>query len=103
MDSSLAIMAICVALVILVEHWFPWQRLLGKECPRLLAYSLGVLAIAGPLTVWLLRRDMREATIALWVAIVAAGVATVSGYVVDALLWAWDVLWVQKHGPTAEE
>ena len=103
MAGSLAIMAVFVALVILVEHWFPWQRLLGKECPRLLAYALGALAIAGPLTAWLLRRGMREATLALWVAIVAAGLATVLGYVVDALIWARDVLWVKEHGPTAEE
>ena len=103
MTGSLAIMAAIVALVILVEHWFPWQRLLHRDCPRLAAYTLGVLAIAGPLTAWLLWAGMRGAVLALWVAIVAAGAATVLGWVVDALLAQRDTIWVHEHGPTETE
>jgi len=94
MTGSLAIMAAIVALVILVEHWFPWQRLLHRDCPRLAAYTL---------TAWLLWAGMRGAVLALWVAIIAAGVATVGAWAIDALLGMRDTIWVHEHGPTETE
>ena len=92
--DTLAILAAMTVAAIWAGHWFPWSKLLRRDegLPRLAAYTIGVLSIAGPLTVWLLRRDMAAATVALWVAIVSAGAATVVAWVVDALLASRDVL-----------
>jgi fatty acid desaturase len=76
-------------LLILVEHWLPWRKLLGQELPRLAAYVLGVLALALPLTVLFLAvGDLpgAQAAAALWLVILFCGLATILAYTVDHTL-----------------
>jgi fatty acid desaturase len=76
-------------LLILVEHWLPWRKLLGRELPRLAAYVLGVLALALPLTVLFLAvGDLpgAQAAAALWLVILFCGLATILAYTVDHTL-----------------
>lgn len=79
------------ALTIAALHWFPWQRLLGRKLPRLIAYGLGVAVILGApsLAYW------RNAPLAgaqvfalFWASALAAGAATLIAWAIDALLEA---------------
>lgn len=47
--SSFPIVAGCslAGLLLLVGHWFPWQRWLGRKLHRLEAYSYGTGSIFG--------------------------------------------------------
>ncbi|MFA6134433.1 MAG: hypothetical protein WC869_10515 [Phycisphaerae bacterium] len=79
--------AILAAAFLGFEHYFPWQRLLsGRDLPRLAAYTLGVLALAIPYTIWGLCFDYADAVIACWVIIVVGGFSVLACYVLDSLL-----------------
>jgi len=83
-------MAIVISiLMIWVEHWFPWNLIpivKGKDLPRLAAYVLGVLALAGPLTGLFLSQGNSQAVWEMWVVISAAGGATFLAWFVDWVL-----------------
>lgn len=81
------VLAVLLAWLLLwVEHWFPWQLMLGRELPRPAAYVLGVLALmlpfSGLLAVW----GEWLALAALWAVIVAGGAAVIGAYAIDRLL-----------------
>jgi uncharacterized membrane protein YgcG len=80
-SADVVIAVVMVWLLLWVQHWFPWQLMLRRQLPRLVAYVLGVLAMALPLTV-LWWHDRGIVTV-LWSVIVAAGAATVSAYAID--------------------
>lgn len=82
------------ALLLWVEHWFPWRLALKKDLPRLAAYAMGVLALVGPLT-WLFVFWARygfyietgfEYVVALWAVVIGGGVAVGGAYLVDWVL-----------------
>ena len=86
---SVGITVIVAVLLILVEHWLPWHKLLGQELPRLAAYVLGVLAMGLPLTVLFLTVGSvpgGQAAAALWLVILFCGMATFVAYVADHTL-----------------
>ena len=102
MATTIGLMALVVALVIVVEHYLPWERMLGRRLPRLVAYTLGLLAVAVPVTGWLLAHDMGLAALALWVAIVTAGLATVACYALDTILTLRATLAVERDDEEAD-
>jgi hypothetical protein len=79
-----------IILVMLVEallHYFPWRMLLkGKELPRLMAYTFGLLGMMVPLSVWLWRTGEVLVLQTLWVVIVSAGLAVFALYGLDHYL-----------------
>jgi len=81
---------VITGLLIAVQHWFPWRKLPGLKGanlpPRLAAYVLGVLAIAGPLTGVFLSWGNSAAVWALWALIFTAGGTTFLVYFGDWLL-----------------
>jgi len=95
---------ILTALLIAVEHWFPWRKLPwlnGKNLPpRLIAYVLGVLTLAGPLTWLFLTWGNSEAVLGLWSVILAGGLTTCLVYAVD---WVLDLARMKKEAEEREQ
>lgn len=83
---------VLVAFVVVVEallHYVPWRLIMkGKreELPRVVAYTLGVLGMMVPFTVWLWDRGDIETIHAMWQVIGAAGVAVLFLYWLDDYL-----------------
>jgi hypothetical protein len=79
-----------IVIVVLTEgllHYIPWRKALrGKELPRLVAYTLGLLGMMVPLTVWLLERNDMEIVQALWAVVMSAGVTVFALYGLDHYL-----------------
>lgn len=78
--------------VIIVEallHYIPWRMIMrGRraELPRVVAYTLGVLGMMVPLSVWLWDRGDYEVMNALWEVIGAAGLTVMFLYWFDHYL-----------------
>lgn len=76
--------ATLTALLLLVGHWFPWQRWLGRELHRLESYVYGTSSIfLGFLLVRWLEGNLYTAW-QLAIIITAAGTATFSAWIADA-------------------
>lgn len=79
-----------IVMVMLAEallHYFPWRVLLkGKELPRVLAYTLGMLALMAPLSAWLWERGDREVIEVMWTVIFAGGLTVLALYGLDRYL-----------------
>lgn len=86
MQMSIRDLVVIVALVELGLHYFPWRMLIGKELPRLAAYTLGMLGMMVPFSVWLMDRNEMEIVQTLWIMIVAAGLMVFGLYGLDHYL-----------------
>lgn len=91
---EVAVMAVIVALVELVLHWFPWRLALRRDLSRVAAYVLGVLGLFSPLSILLLLwaygdlncspgEALQRALIALWSSVFAGGLAVLAAYGLD--------------------
>jgi len=91
MDWLGMVLTVVVAvLLVLVEHWLPWGKILGHRLPRLWAYVMGVAAMLVPVSVLLLVWDGEGVVILGWqVVMVVWLVAGFSGLAVG-LAWGWD-------------
>lgn len=87
--------ALIAALSLWVMHWFPWELMLRRELPRLVAYTLGMLAITVPISVvhvvWMMVPEWKPVwpgaeIAALWIVVVAGGLAVLIAYGVDWIL-----------------
>lgn len=83
---SIRDLVVIVALVELGLHYFPWRMLIGRELPRLAAYTLGLLGMMVPFSVWLIDRNEIEILQTLWLVIVSAGVMVFALYGFDHYL-----------------
>ena len=87
---GVAIAALIAMLVVMLEHWLPWNLLLLRMRPgRIASYLMGVLAFLVPLTVLFLMTKMIEGwqvAVGLWIVISSSGFGTVLAYGVDDLL-----------------
>jgi len=81
--SDVLIAATITVLMLLVEHWGPWQALLRKRFHAVVNYALGVLALIVPLTVLWWRWGMWEAVASLWAVVIIGGLAVGATYLVD--------------------
>ncbi len=75
-----------VVIVVLVElglHYFPWRMLIRRKLPRLAAYTLGLLGIMVPFSLWLMDRDEIEILQTMWIVIISAGFTVFALYGLD--------------------
>jgi len=80
--GTLAAGALLTALVLAVEHWFPWvQRL-----PRVQAYVWGVAAILLGFTVWRVLNHDWQTPAGLLIITVVGGVTVVGAYRIDGMV-----------------
>jgi hypothetical protein len=88
-DADLYVAAAGTALVQLVSHWFPWNRLTGRELRAPVTYVVGVAPIMGTYTVWATHRcrlEGVEAARGLAIITAASGLAVIGAYIIDAAL-----------------
>lgn len=78
--------AVNVALVEAVAHWFPWPKLLGDEMRPPATYVAGMAPILGGFAAWALRRRTlagRDAVAGIGLITILAGVAVCACYAID--------------------
>lgn len=86
MTFQFSVLAIVTISLIGFSHYFPWRLLIGKRLPRLAAYTLGTLIMMLPLSVLFALRGEWNSLIALAVAVISAGLATIACYLFDDYL-----------------
>lgn len=74
------------ALALAAGHYFPWRLLIGRELPRIPSYIYGVLAIALPVSGYMLLAGQWHSALALWSSIGAGGMAVIGCYWLDGRL-----------------
>lgn len=90
---QIALAALVGAMQQIIQHYFPWQMIFGKELPRVMAYIIGTLAFMVPLTVLFVIWDQvgcypRLAHLAaVWACVAASGLAVI---VVRGIDWILD-------------
>jgi hypothetical protein len=97
--------SVLTALLLLIGHWFPWQRWLGRELHRLESYVYGTSSIfLGFLLIRWLEGNLYTAW-QLAIVIIAAGLATFSAWIADAagLRLAINRRKAKRHDPYAEQ
>ncbi|KKM08421.1 hypothetical protein SY88_23825 [Clostridiales bacterium PH28_bin88] len=80
------IAALVTALILIVEHYFPWPMLIGRELRPVECYIAGVLAIHLPLTVLLLLWWSWKGLAALWILTAAGGLVVIASHALDHYL-----------------
>lgn len=80
---QIVVTALVTVLILLVEHWGPWSKLVQARVHLVVNYISGVLAIILPLTALLAIWQQGMAIAALWIITVAGGLAVIIAYVVD--------------------
>ncbi len=76
--------ALITALILAFGHYFRWENILGRPLGRVGAYIYGTLAIAIPVTAFLLANAWWWAAAGLWSSIVAGGSTVMALYGIDA-------------------
>lgn len=73
--------------ILFALHFFPWRALLGADLPRLGAYAVGVIVIAGAFAgcIWLIDLSALRAILLLAATIAGAGSATAMAWAIDAI------------------
>ena len=76
------------AITLLALHWAPWNKALGRELPRLVSYAIGATIIIGVPTLLqhFLTPTYGELLFSFWAALAGAGLATATGWTIDALI-----------------
>jgi len=75
--------ALISMLLLIVEHYWPWKLIHGREMGPITRYVLGVLAIEIPLSALLIIWADWPALAALWIVTIAGGVAVAGAYFQD--------------------
>lgn len=83
MPNETIFTALFAALVLGVQHWFPWQRVLRAPLPRLVAYIMGTLALTGPLTVLAVVTEQTVMAIAIPFVTAVGGLTVIGAYGID--------------------
>jgi len=104
-QSELIVASSLCGLTQAVAHWFPWNKLTGKELEPPFNYIVGMSQILITFTCWANRQKHLSANDAIQgiTAITgASGIAVIGGYVIDALLGShWKTVLEARHGEGA--
>lgn len=87
---SVGLALVVAVLLVWVEHWLPWGRLLGRKLPRLVAYVMGVGAIVLPLTGVMVAWDAMGVVMRGWMVIAALWVIVACTGLAVGLAWGFD-------------
>lgn len=83
MTIQITLAALLSGLCLIVEHYLPWEDILGRPLRVLDRYVMGVatmaLAISGLFLAW---KDWNE-LIAVWVVVIMSGLAVIGAYALD--------------------
>lgn len=81
--AQILLAALVAVLLLLLEHWGPWEKLLRTKFSPLVNYTLGVLAINLPLSGLLLAWSEKDVLAALWVITLSGGLFVGLAYWID--------------------
>lgn len=84
--ASILIASLLTVLILIVEHYFPWRMLIGRDLRPVECYIAGILAIHLPLSTLLVIWQLWTALIALWALTIGGGVAVIACYILDHYL-----------------
>jgi hypothetical protein len=72
---------VITALLQWASHYFPWVRVFGKNRPpRLVAYTIGVIVLLAPVSIWAAVTGLDVPAWALWASAGASGIGVGLGY-----------------------
>lgn len=94
---DIALTAAMVVLLLLVEHYWPWQAILRRELGIIPKYVSGILAIYIPLTFLLIIWGNYDVVIALWAVTICGGAAVQATHWLDAWILARDRARIAEH------
>jgi hypothetical protein len=83
MPNETIVTALFAALVLGVQHWFPWQKIMRAPLPRLVAYIMGTLALTGPLTVLAIVTEQTVMAVAIPFVTTVGGLTVILAYGID--------------------
>lgn len=84
--APILIAVLLTVLILIVEHYFPWRSLIGRDLRPVECYIAGILAIHLPLSTLLATWQLWNALIALWALTIGGGVTVGSCYALDHYL-----------------
>lgn len=89
---EIAVTTIVSMMMLIIEHYLPWELMTGKKLPRLATYILGTLSIAIPLTAlgyfWIVNdaNSISMVLLALWILVIFDGIAVCATWLIDNAL-----------------
>jgi len=78
MIGQILLAILITALILIVEHYWPWQTIIRKPLNKITAYILGTLAIELPFTVLLFMWSEWKIVYALWAITLVGGAVVVT-------------------------
>lgn len=87
-SETLAGVAVVAGLIEACMHWFPWNRVIGREMQPPWTYMAGLCPILALFTGWTsMRRGLRvrDAVLGLHVIVASSGLAVAVGYAIDQI------------------
>lgn len=91
MQTILVLMTLITFLLVIIEHYLPWQALIRKPLPQLAGYALGVLSIALPFTALIFlvpEISGSQILVSFWIIVAVAALGTCLTHGLDAYLRA---------------
>lgn len=86
MTHEIGITGLVAALVLAIQHWFPWQKLFRAPLPRLVAYIMGTLALMVPLTALAVWTGETTMAVAIPFVTLFGGATVIMAYAIDGRL-----------------
>jgi hypothetical protein len=85
---GILITMVVAALLLLVEHWFPWSKVVARPLHQTVNYMMGLAAILVPLTVLFGVWERWTEVLALWVVAAGGGLGVMAAYAFDGWMAA---------------
>lgn len=85
MNSQIALATLITALILIVEHYWPWHAMLKRDLNKTLAYILGTLAIEIPFSILLVIWGEWLVLSALWWITGVGGAVVITVNLLDRL------------------
>ena len=82
---NIFVCCLVAGLLLLILHWLPWEKLLGRSLPRLAEFTLGMSGILMPVSVTILwaKADSGQSLVLIWSTMASGCLAMLLGYWVD--------------------
>jgi hypothetical protein len=91
-ELEIFITGFVIIILLALEHYFPWELIFKRKLPRLIAYIIGVLGLAIPLSMlywyWVIKppENVYAYILALWCIVISGGISVIGSYILDVIL-----------------
>jgi hypothetical protein len=80
---EIAITVVLAALILMVEHYLPWEQALQMKAHLIVKYVIGTMGLIIPLTVLYLCWGREREALALWLVTAGGGLAVMAAHWLD--------------------